>query len=281
MATKQPKEWANCHVMLKKALAAAPEAERPPPPYHHGGPQPSCPAAGQIAIAIWCAEALAPTLKEGERADYDRALSLAREFIGAPSSMTHDDQMRLAHGMELASGDPKRYERLLAASRAESTRESPALSCARNAASGSASYCRGKADLVFTAAGAATGKIVKHLAANPGSLAKGRPATVKDLLVWLDEAIVRLECEAAMSERAKKPVPVRRVLWRGADAKGKAAHFLAALEGGRFGVLTKVGSRWALVEGSLDDTLANLPEALFKEAAAAAMSREPDIAARR
>jgi hypothetical protein len=79
-------DWSNCHAILKKGLAAAAEAERPSPPFHLGGPVPVCPALTQVALAVWCAQALEPSLPAGARGDYQRVLGLAEAYLERPAS---------------------------------------------------------------------------------------------------------------------------------------------------------------------------------------------------
>jgi hypothetical protein len=207
----------------------------------------------QLRLSIRCAEMLEPTLTPATRKQYERVLSLARAYV---------------YGKKKPS-----RELLRKAADSGSSSEPVATACARNACGGAATLERGKPDLVHSSTQSAFTKTVKWLAQNRGGLKAGAPETVRELLMWMDAQIVAGECEDAMSERAGKPVSVERVVWRGADATGKKAiNFLAVLQGGDWGLVVKLGSRWAFIRGEREHVLASVPAQDFEEAVRRAAS---------
>ena len=80
---------------------------------------------------------------------------------------------------------------------------------------------------------------------------------------------------AAMAAKGTVATPpsIERVLWRGADAKGFPAFWLARLAPNHYGLFWKLGSRWTLSTGTRDEILATVPDAQFAAAV--------DIAGRR
>lgn len=240
----------KAHAILRKALREAAPEHRPPPPYHAGGPLLVCPALDQIRVSLWCAELL-DGRDTGDRATSRRIVELVGRWLEAPAS---------------ASDRPDLKEQLDALGVAKKD-DSAALFCRRRAASGAATYMRGKADLVFSSATAAAARTTRELAALPS------PWTVPEFLRALDHRLMRCELAAAYRERVKGPAPaIDEVLFRAGDAKGKVCVFVARLEGGDHAFLGRLGegprAKWSFARGSLDDALACVPDALFAAAAA-------------
>jgi hypothetical protein len=92
---------------------------------------------------------------------------------------------------------------------------------------------------------------------------------VRTFLVKLNEALLRLELEAALVDRAPDGVAARvtSVLFRGgATAKGLPTLWVARLERpDAYGLLLKLGARYRFVEGERDDILATLPDHAFAD----------------
>ena len=103
-----------------------------------------------------------------------------------------------------------------------------------------------------------------------GDFGCGYHASFSRTLLGEVESLVLADCATAL-DRCKKTVssPVEHVLWRGADAIGRAAFWLMRLTSGSHALLGKLGRRWTLVEGALDDVLASVPKERFAEAVAA------------
>jgi len=98
---------------------------------------------------------------------------------------------------------------------------------------------------------------------------------VRAFLVKLNDALLRLELEAALGGRAPDGVAVRvaAVLFRGAaSAKGAPTLWLARLERpAAYGLLLKLGARYRWQEGERDDILATLPDDAFAAGVRAAL----------
>lgn len=236
MAAAREKFPPTTHTILKSALGAARPEDRPTPPWHLGGAaRPVCPARGQIAIALALADRFADQVPPASRRQFDQVLAAVRSYLAGKD--------RGAHLRALSELD---------------ARKTPALGIACNAAGAAATLARGKADLVHTGVQAAAAKAV--------SLTKPGAAT-RELLAALDQEILCLECEAAFAAE-DHPTSVERLLWRGVDARGKTVHFIARLEGGRVGGLLKLtkGKRALWAEGTAEEVLASVPEALFPSA---------------
>ncbi|MBW2735955.1 MAG: hypothetical protein JRH20_26520, partial [Deltaproteobacteria bacterium] len=95
----------------------------------------------------------------------------------------------------------------------------------------------------------------------------GGGEAVTEFLLELDDRVLAEEFSAACPAKAKQPAPAfERVLWRGADDKGYPALWLVRLAGERHAFLGKLGRRWRLSEGSIDDMLALVPDEHFEAA---------------
>ena len=266
----------KAHAILRAALREVAFEDRPALPWHAGGPFLTCPAVGQVGISLWCAALLNDRAAPGEKKELARIKRLVDEFLAAPR-------------MIQSAKDPevKLREKLVEAGTALKSDSAP-MTCMRRAASGAATYLRGKPDLVFSSASAAVLRTVKEFAVRP------QPMRVKEFLTELDHRLMREELTGAHKERIKKaPPPIARVLFRSADAKGKMSCFVARLESGHYGVLVRLQGKavheceagtadeaqrsllkaerprkwtWGWVEGMRDDVLATVPDELFKAA---------------
>ncbi|NTX37099.1 hypothetical protein HUA74_25325 [Myxococcus sp. CA051A] len=261
----------HCHIILKAALQAARPEDRPDGPWALGGPRPVCPAAGQVELGLWFSSLVAPHLADRfEEAVARRVLDHVRDFLAKPSRLTPQESLSLGHQKQLTSHAGRAYHRLIADSRSE-PKESEALAVARRTAGAAAALCRGKDTYVHLTA--AVARVVKYLreAETRGDL------SVHDFIVELDARILRLECQAAITPllAADTPPPeLDAVLWRFDGGKGQARHFIARLRGGTLGLVTKLGARWAWVEGRRDEVLASVPDTLFEDATRTVMARE-------
>jgi len=132
------------------------------------------------------------------------------------------------------------------------------LVCLHRAASGAATYARGKPDLVHTSAAVSVSRVTGELTLDP------QPMTARAFLQALDDALMRYEMAAAIRERAGATPPIARVLSRTADVAGAMTCWIGVLEDGRYALLTKLDRvKWLFVEGSRDHVLASVPDALF------------------
>ncbi|NVJ23021.1 MULTISPECIES: hypothetical protein [Myxococcus] len=256
-------ELAHCHIILKAALQAASPEDRPSGPWALGGPRPVCPAAGQVELGLWFSSLVAPHLADPfEEAVARRVLDHVRDFLAKPSRLTPRESLSLGHQKQLTSHAGRAHHRLIADSRSE-PKESEALAVARRTAGAAAALCRGKDTYVHLTA--AVARVVRNLS-EPETRGE---LSAHDFLVELDARILRLECQAAIAPllTAGAPMPeLDEVLWRVDGGKGQARHFIARLRGGTLGLVTKLGARWAWVEGGRDEVLASVPDALFADA---------------
>ncbi len=257
-------DLAKAHAILRKALRAVAPEHRPPPPWHAGGPLLTCPAIDQIGISLWCSELLADRAAASEKKEIARLRKMVRAFLDAPAMIPVKEWAKHAHGGKMKGREADLYRALEAAGEIGKA-DSAALACLRRAASGAATYCRSKPDLVFSSATAAVSRVVKELASDP------RPMTVRAFLEELDGRLMRSELAGACRARTKKePPPLGAVLFRSADDDGRVAYWIARLASGGYVSLGRAGAgaraTWSWVEGSRDDVLASVPDALFAEA---------------
>ena len=244
----------RAHAVLRKALREVPEEHRPPPPWHVDGPLLTCPALDQIRVSQWCAELLRERAPEDQRGTVDRVLAEVARFLAAPPDLKSEgSDRRLHHGLETLGEVQKG--------------ECASLVAARRAASGAATYARGKADLVFSSAAVAVSRTAKELVDDP------RPISARVFLSTLDEKLMLYELASAFRERLhREPPPFAHVLFRAGDEKGKMSFWIARLASGTHGLLGRLGPgarpRWAFVEGSRDEVLASVPDPLFAAATA-------------
>ncbi|MCP3140365.1 hypothetical protein [Pyxidicoccus xibeiensis] len=262
----------SCHTILKTALQASAPETWPLGPFALGGPRPVCPAVGQVELGLWFASLVAPLLRDKvEQAEARQVLEQVRGFLAERGRVPSEEWNRYAHGGTMQSRMGLMYQRLQACS--ESVRgESEALAVARRAAGAAASLCRGKDDVVFVHLNASVGRVVRLLEGAAG----GALMPLRDFLAELDARILRLECSAAIAPLVPGgAVPdIAEVLWRGDGGKGRVLHFIARLSDGTYGLVTKLGRRWAWVHGNRDEVLASVPDTLFPEAARAVMKED-------
>jgi len=239
MATRE-KLPDSVHTILKSALAASRPEDRPLGPWHTGGPRPVCPVRTQIGLAHALARRFTPSLAPTHRHAFENTLAAVEAWMDGKA-----DASALRSLADQKPGKDVVY------------------ALAMNVAGAAATLARGKPDLVSSAVQAAAAKAV-------GLTPDGEET--RALLHAIDQTIICGECEAAF-HAAKHLVRVDRVLWRGADEKGKVAHLVARLSDGRFAALSKLVARKApaWVEGLPDDAVAVLPESSFKVAAPTVM----------
>jgi hypothetical protein len=93
-------------------------------------------------------------------------------------------------------------------------------------------------------------------------------------LVEVDELVMRSEFAAALAKYAKQAVPIDRVLWRGADAKGFPAWWLVRIGPATYGLLGKLGTRWTWIVDARDAVFATIPDEHFESGIEIAIERD-------
>jgi len=232
----------EAHPVLRAALKAAPAAARPQT-VHGGGPPPHLAPRELARLAIWCGERLASRVEPGVAEEYARALEEARQNVADP---------------EL----PRRYPYSLGNVRYPTVPLSvgelavdAARRAIRNPAATRVALCAQVRILVILE------KAWARVAGLPVN------DHVRELLVALDEQMVRLELEVALARYAPgRMTDVEAVLWRGLEGQ-RTGHWLVRLHGERHGLLTKLKGRWRWLEGNREEMLASVPDALFADAA--------------
>lgn len=225
----------NAHTILAHAWRAAPEDARPKHDAHRGEAEPFIGATGTIRLAIFLARRVEHLLE------------------------VDTDKQKLAAMLELAEsaadGEPV-TDALRSA--AKETKLTGPLGIARSACA-EAKVTRGRPDMAGAATRPAVTKVVALLLE-----AEGKEA-VRRLLSDLDDELRRLDVVHALHLKKKTPTsPIARAILR---APGL---WVAELEDGRFGLLSKQGSRWVWAEGEKKDVLASVPDAHFEKAVMAA-----------
>jgi len=218
-----------------------------PPDLHAGGPAAKIigqegPAA--FRIALWSAKQTKPAKTEAAAfkkslAELDRADALYRELL--PQLMQKGGRMGKANDKVGKTADALK----------EPKGESAPLVAARAAVIAFDCLSGGYNERAVKASGDAVEATVRALSG----------AAQKNYLRDLDDLILIEEMAAMMLEKKQESRAIERVLWRGADAKGTPALWLARLETGRYGLLWKLGGRWTLSTGTRDEMLATIPDA--------------------
>ena len=229
----------NAHPVLVYAWRAAPPDARPTSAVHRGELEPFIGARNTVRLVVFLARRVAHLVPKAEKKAFDRLLALALTAVGANGS---NESLR-----EMAQRASKEG----------------AMSIARSACV-EASATLSRPDMAGIAARPAGERVVKILLE-----AEGKDA-VRGLLTDLDEELRRLDIAHAVDLKKKTPSrPIARAIHRGAE-KGKVILWLAELEGGHLGLLSKQGRLWTWSEGGRDDILATIPDAHFERAVMAA-----------
>jgi hypothetical protein len=235
---------------LAKAVAAA---SRPPAGLHAGGPRAKV-LGGEHALVIALCDACAARLPNHFGPDDAATLRRLRKAIAAPQPGVG------WWGEANLRGTGREHER-----REAEDAEAATVQLAR-------------AQLGARNAGALTGApyATKALVRTVRELERGAAGGATEFLVEVDDLILRHELAAAISARGKVDTApaIARVLWRGADAKGFPAWWLARLASGDYGVLGKFGTRWMWHVTTRDAAYATLPDEQLEAAAELAPARD-------
>jgi hypothetical protein len=231
----------NAHSVFVFAWRAALPDARPIGAVHRGEPEPLIGARNTVGLVIWCARRVAHLVPKSEKKAFDRLLVLAMTAVAAGRS-----NAPLHAAVERASSKG-------------------AMSLARSACMEARASLE-RPDMTGIAARPAAARAVSVLLE-----AEGKDA-VRSFLRDLDEELRRLDVVHAVDGRKKSPSrPIVRAIHRAAE-DGKVVLWLAALEGGQLGLLSKQGRLWTWSEGSRDDVLAMIPDAHFERAVMAQKS---------
>jgi hypothetical protein len=244
LAPPSKPSFAGAHTVLVHALRAAPEEALPPGPFHRGEPRPNIGARGYALLGITLARTVARDLTELERELCNRLTGEVLAVVeGGPAAGAGLEPPQLEH--------------------APGSRSALTLSLLGSALR-EARISHRRPDAAGTSMRSVVARTVRWLAGDGAE-------AVRSFLVTVDEELRRLDVVHALFQRKKQPQsPVVRALWRGA-AGGKVALWLALLEDGQHGLLSKIGRRWSWTEGSRDDVLATVPDDRFEEAVMAAV----------
>jgi hypothetical protein len=99
-------------------------------------------------------------------------------------------------------------------------------------------------------------------------------AKPRTFLSELDDRILAEELRAVMLAKGDGVKRFTRVLWRGVDAKGFTALWIAKIAKREYGLFWKLGKRWTWTTADRDNTLANVPDAQFEAAVAMTTKRD-------
>lgn len=261
------------HSLLKAALEAAPEAERPPPPYHGGvDANPQLGAFGFGGAAIFIAEAAAGLVRKTDRKRFDQLMAVSREIYEGHARGEGKEVKRgtKIHVVVLSNDRLKvlKKEITLPTTGVIGVDQSlaPALSAAYAAAG--AAYdieMRNGGSYVMTELRATLVRVVRALPAKE----------VRPFLLALDRRLVREELRAMLAERRDaRSAQITECLWRAAAGRpregrasgAKVTHWIGRLDDKSYVLLQKVGARWNVIGGSRDDVLATVPDGHMESA---------------
>jgi len=232
------------HPLLSAALASAGSTAVEFVP-GLAGPPPVLPADGLLLAGLWCARRLAPTVPAAARAEYQEVLARAERILGG------EEPPGRAQVTRRATGRPGHLAvaRLVADAARQAQRNPAATQVAVRAA--------------------------VQVAARLEAHGVGGGRRLQAFLTGLDDELFRLEAVEALWEHAEPTRPPRRVLWRGLD-RGRPAAWLLRLEAARprWAALLEVRGHWVFEQGSLDDTLACVPDHWLAEATREALARD-------
>lgn len=238
---KRGNEFRDLALIVRKALVETPAELRPKGPHHAGGP--AAKIVGHegpfaAALARWVVDQFEPVVSAAARPVFDAY----RQALRDPAQ-----RERLRPILD-ATPATVRAERALVA----------------------AHFSLGAYDPISGPGLASRAFMQWH-----AQLLERSAAQLTALLTALDDTVLNAEFRALAHLRAKRQLPgVERVLWRGADAKGNAGHWVARLAKGQYASLQKLGTRWAWLEGSRDDVLACVPDVAFAAASTIALARD-------
>jgi hypothetical protein len=243
--TRHPRFTAWVDYRLQRLILDAAPEQRPQAPFHLGGGAIDVGAAGERALAQWCAEQVRPWDTKNQ-AEYGEILETLARHRAQPSDDTH---ARLTEFAER----PRRADN--------------AISVARLAAS--AEVCRD--DLPggpFSAALTRAGMLVKK----PPKGSSGPAITEREFLTGLDRELVRWDFRRAVKEHAGVEITDGQVLYRPSapgDLEGRVALWLVRTPRG-LGLLAKLAGAWQWLEGEKETVLATVPAEYFSGAVSAA-----------
>ena len=229
----------NAHPILAHAWRAAPADARPRGEVHRGESEPFIGGRNTVRLVIYFARRVTHLVSRAEKKEFDRLVQLAQTAVaaGRPNEP-------LGEAIERA------------------TREGP-MGIARSACV-EARTTLSNPEMAGAAARPAGVRAVGLLLEADGKEA------VRSFLSDLDEELRRLDVAHAVDLRKRTPSrPIVRAIHRAAE-KGTVVLWLAELEGGQLGLLSKQGVRWTWTEGSRDEILAMVPDAHFERAVMAA-----------
>lgn len=229
----------NAHPVFVHAWRAAPPEARPTAGVHRGEPEPLFGSRDTVRLVIWCARRVAHLVPKPERKAFDHLLALALTAVAAGRSSA-----------------PLHAAILDAPTKG-------AMSLARSACIEARASLE-RPSMAGIAARPAAAKAVVLLLEADGTDA------VRDFLHALDEELRRLDVSNAVEARKRSPSrPIVRAIHR-AHEDGRVVLWLAELDGGKLGLLSKQGRLWTWNEGERDDVLAMIPDAHFERAVMAA-----------
>jgi hypothetical protein len=238
---------------LARGVALA-DPKQLPPDMHAGGP--AAKIIGQegpsaFRIALWSAQHIFDLVPKSEKT----ALTLSLAQLVAADVLYVE---LLPELMKKGGRMGKTYERIDKAADAlkDPEGESPPIVAARAAVQAYACLPGGYNERAVKAAGDAVEVVVRALAG----------AAVREYLAELDDRILIEEMDAAMLDKKIEHPEIERVLWRGIDAKGFPALWVARFAGKSYGLFWKLGARWTLTTGTRDDIVATIPDAHLEKA---------------
>jgi hypothetical protein len=239
VAGKLPKEFAEVHKILGRAMRAVDQSLWPARP-HLGGQLPVLTTGSQLGVGIAICDAMRGYAGKDELAAFDKRAAAARK-VDDGKRIPHKDLDAISRS---AKSDPvaTRVSKLAARAALNHLYAAPSArnvvgTCVENAAVAAVRYHtdRGAAD------------------------------DARAFLRFVDNAVLASELRTALRERSFEPSsPIAEVVSRPRGTTKSLALVLARLADGNFGLFVKLKQRWQWHEGDRDTMFATVPDEFMR-----------------
>ena len=255
---------------LQRALQEAlPEAKLP-----HStvltSPTPLLSALGYVRIALWCAAQLRPHLSTEELEINDQMISAVESFLHEPQSLDVCSKLLFTARLGPQKRTPKAVQLGdLTLSWPRPPRwirpEEGAIFAASIATSMAYRFARGEPISIGHRQGAFIWcrDHASKCVISTAEMLMAKKVSLTGFAEGLEQAVAAAECQERLQNVNRGTLRVDRVIWRAADKRAYAEHFLFSLRPSGYAVITKTKGRWQIHEGGAQEALACLSDQHF------------------